>query len=128
MSSATSRTSRRRRVLLAVLLALGASAVAVVLCGRGCLARAIVRAPTGSAVMRPQEDPPADVARGFGIHRQLRVDVTGTRPASLALWVAEPEGQSVGTVVMLHGIWTDKVAMLKVLGNSVLSQGLLAVL
>jgi pimeloyl-ACP methyl ester carboxylesterase len=97
------RMRRRSYVGIAVgltLLALGAGAV------REAGAWAIVQAPNHGGIARSSE-PPLDVARA------LRVEV-GPPSAELEAWVVDPPRAPRGTVLVLHGIRSEKRGMLPV--------------
>jgi pimeloyl-ACP methyl ester carboxylesterase len=123
---------RRRwaiRIGVAVLL-LGLAVVSVVaFLGQGFIAHGIASAPNSGRTFRAADDPaPADYQR-LGIDEHLRVEVIAAcaRTVSLSVWIIEPKTPALGTVLVLHGIRSDKY-WLRGLAAQVALQGYRAVL
>jgi pimeloyl-ACP methyl ester carboxylesterase len=107
----TARRSRFRRILGALLVVMcgvvtivGALFVAF---GRTWIAHGVVDAPNAGKTFRPEDDPSPAECRKMGVSEHLRVDV-GAPPASLSIWMIEPNDRPRGTVLVLHGIRSDK--------------------
>ncbi|HEY8945964.1 MAG TPA: alpha/beta fold hydrolase [Polyangiaceae bacterium] len=101
-----------RRVLwragVAIALALLLLGVAGALWGRSWLAYAIVVSPNRHEQFDATTDPSAESYRRYGVDRQLRIEIGMPWPSSQALWILEPEAAPRGTVLLLHGIRSDK--------------------
>jgi pimeloyl-ACP methyl ester carboxylesterase len=97
----------RNLALSAVVLA-AMAAIAVALYGRSWMAHAIVVAPNAGRTFPPEDDPSPAQCREVGVDAHLRVALGEPSPVSLSVWVVEPEGRPRGTVLVLHGIRSDK--------------------
>jgi pimeloyl-ACP methyl ester carboxylesterase len=112
------------------LLLLGPTLVGV-LAARGptWMAHGIAIAPNAGRTFRVADDPPPSALHELGVDEQLRVDAVGAckRSVSLSVWVIEPKAEPLGTVLLFHGIRSDK-SWLKGLATQVARQGYRAVL
>jgi pimeloyl-ACP methyl ester carboxylesterase len=102
-------------------------AVAIAVWGKGWIATAIVVAPNQGRSFRSENDPPAADARKAGVDEQLRVEIGSPDPVSLSVWVVEPKGPPLATVLILHGIRSDKSWFVG-LGQRAAAQGFRAVI
>jgi pimeloyl-ACP methyl ester carboxylesterase len=96
------------RLLAAAIVAfavLGAGAFAIT--GKDWIANAIVVAPNRGRALRVEDDPGLSQLADLGVRRQLRVGV-GPPAASLSVWILEPDARPRATVVVLHGIRSEK--------------------
>lgn len=123
--------TRKRRALRAVVvgLALLLGSAAAGLAGESWLAHGIVTAPNAGRTFTAGEDPRPEQYRPAGIDEQLRVELSdrdgfGT---SCSVWIIEPEIEPRGTVLVLHGIRSDKTALTG-LAQRVAREGFRAVL
>jgi pimeloyl-ACP methyl ester carboxylesterase len=115
-----------RAVLLAAVAFLVVGAAVFAWQGQGWVANAIVLAPNYGKILRAEEDPtPAELAK-LGVTRQLRVDV-GPPAASLSVWIVDPDSPPRATVLVLHGVRSEKVWQLG-LARSIAALGYRAVL
>src|SRR5688572_12539156 len=126
-----SRRSRLRLVLRIGISSLGAAfllgALALAIWGEGFIARAIVTAPNAGRSFRAEDDPSRDEVRKAGVDDQLRVDLGPPHAVSLSAWVIEPKAPPPATVLVLHGIRSDKFWFVG-LGQRIAAQGFRAVI
>jgi pimeloyl-ACP methyl ester carboxylesterase len=94
--------------------------------GRSWIAHAIAVAPNAGKVIRKEEDPLAAEVRRAGADAQLRVELPAPDRVSLCCWIAEPREPPKGTVLVLHGIRSDKFWMMG-LARRISEAGFLAV-
>jgi pimeloyl-ACP methyl ester carboxylesterase len=120
-----SRVLRMGASALGAVLLLGAAAGA--LWGKQWIATAIVTAPNAGRSFRAADDPPREEVRKAGVDEQIRVDLGPPHAVSLSAWVVEPEAPPRGTVLVLHGIRSDKFWFVG-LGQRIAAQGFRAVL
>ena len=83
-------------------------AVAFAICGKGWIASALVVAPNAGRSFRAEDDPPQEDVRKAGADEQLRIELGPPDAMSLCTWVVEPKGPPLATVLVLHGIRSDK--------------------
>ena len=77
----------------------------------GCarqLARRMVDAPNGGRIEAVEAG--KDQLRLLGVDRQIIVPV-GPPGAKISAWILEPKGTARGTVLVLHGVFTDRTFM-----------------
>lgn len=116
------------RLGLALVAVAVALAVAVAFVGRDWIAYGVAQAPNAGRTFRREDDPKPEEYRKLGIDDQLRIEVDGAgRAVSLSVWIIEPKARPIGTVLVLHGIRSDKF-WLKGLAKRVALEGYRAVL
>ena len=86
-----------------------AVAIAFAVWGKGWIAGALVVAPNAGKSFRAEDDPRPEEVRKAGVDQQLRVQLGPPDAVSLSAWVVEPKGPPLATVLVLHGIRSDKV-------------------
>ncbi len=92
-------------------LLLVAAPVVFVIFGRSFIAGAMISAPNARKVLDVAGDSDARRLAELGVYAQLRVEVADP-PASLSVWLLEPPSPPRGTVLVLHGIRSEKYWML----------------
>lgn len=102
------RRSRAVRAVTVLVLVGVALVVAFAALGRGAIAHAIVDAPNRNRRLGSEDEAsPAELA-GWGADRSIRVAIDETRGLALSAWIAEPRSAPLGTVLVLHGIRSDR--------------------
>jgi pimeloyl-ACP methyl ester carboxylesterase len=86
-----------------------------------------VVAPNAGRSFRAEDDPPADEVRKAGVNEQLRVELGPPDAVSLSMWVIESTGPPLATVLVLHGIRSDKSALVA-FAQRIAAQGFRAVI
>lgn len=104
-----------------------AAAVAFAIWGQSWIANALVLAPNAGKSFRAADDPPLEIVRKAGADEQLRVEVGHPNTVSLSVWLIEPKRPPLGTVLVLHGIRSEKVWFVG-LAQRIAAQGFRAVL
>lgn len=109
-ASRRARSRSPRRVAVSVLgVACLLAAIACWIWGKDWLATAVVRAPNAGRSFRAEDDPPPEALRRAGVDEQLRIELGPPHAVSLSAWVVEPKTPPRATVLVLHGIYDDKV-------------------
>ena len=128
------KVSRRPRLTLALRIVVSALGAAFLLCavvftiwGKGWIATAIVKAPNAGRSFHAEDDPSRDEVRKAGVDEQLRIDLGPPHAVSLSAWVVEPDAPPLATVLVLHGIRSDKVWFVG-LAKRIAAQGFRAVI
>jgi|SoiMethySBSTD1v2_1073268.scaffolds.fasta_scaffold03667_12 uncharacterized protein len=103
------------------------AAIAFTLRGKGWIAHALVVAPNAGRSFRAADDPPPEEVRKAGADEQLRVQLGPPDAVSLSVWIVEPKGPPRGTVLVLHGIRSDKFWFVG-LARKIAAQGFRAVI
>jgi pimeloyl-ACP methyl ester carboxylesterase len=83
-------------------------AIAFAIWGKGWNANALVVAPNAGRSFRVEDDPLPGAVRNAGADEQLRVQLGPPDSVSLSVWLVEPKGPPLATVLVLHGIRSDK--------------------
>ena len=121
------RRAIRLGLLACVVLLLGPIAVAS-LFGRSWIAHGIAVAPNAGLTFRADDDVLSEHDRGLGIDEQLRVDVASLGvTSSMSVWIVEPRAPARGTVLVLHGIRSDKTGVVG-LAKQIAEEGYVSVL
>jgi pimeloyl-ACP methyl ester carboxylesterase len=120
-------TAIKRRLALAVggvaLLAVGLPALA-----RSWIAHAIVDAPNARIEVVATADAAPRVYEALGVSQQVRIEVrSGASPISMSVWIFRPESAARGTVLLLHGIRSERIQLVD-LARQVAAHGYCAVL
>jgi pimeloyl-ACP methyl ester carboxylesterase len=120
---------RPLRVGLLVFAVLWLAVVAMVsVGGRSWIAHGIVVAPNAGVTFRAEGDVLSERDRRLGIDEHLRVNVTSLGVASsMSIWLVEPGVPARGTVLVLHGIRSDKTWVAG-LAKQIAEEGYLSVL
>ncbi len=84
-------------------------------------------APNAGRSFRAEDDPPLEAVRKAGADEQLRLQLGPPDAVSLSVWIVEPKGPPRGTVLVLHGIRSDKFWFLG-LARKIAARGFRAVL
>lgn len=80
--------------------------------GKSLIAHGIVVAPNAGVTFRAEGDALSEQYHRLGIDEQLRVNVASLGVAcSMAVWIVEPRVPPRGTVLVLHGIRSDKTSV-----------------
>lgn len=130
--SATAAAVWNRRGVRAGLLALSVLLLApmamVSVFGKSWIAHAIAVAPNAGVTFRAEDDVLSEQQRRLGIDAHLRVRVAARGlTTSLSVWIVEPRVPPRGTVVVLHGIRSDKTSVAG-LGKQIADEGYISVL
>jgi pimeloyl-ACP methyl ester carboxylesterase len=102
-------------------------AIAFSIWGKGWIASALVVAPNAGRSFRAEDDPPPQAVRKAGADEQLRIQLGPPDPVSLSVWLVEPKGPPLATVLVLHGIRSDKYWFVG-LARKIAAQGFRAVI
>lgn len=114
--------------LLACLVLTVTVLAAVSLAGKSWIAHGIVDAPNAGKTFRAADDVLPEDLRRLGIGEQLRVNVASLGVASsMSVWLIAPQAHPRGTVLVLHGIRSDKTSVVG-LAKQIADEGYLAVL
>jgi pimeloyl-ACP methyl ester carboxylesterase len=112
----------RAGVLAACVLLLAPMGVAFVF-GKSWIAHAIAVAPNAGVTFPAEGDVLSEQQRRLGIDAHLRVNVASRGvTTSMSVWIVEPRAAPRGTVVILHGIRSDKTAV-ATLGKQIADEG-----
>lgn len=121
--------ARRRNVLrvgaVLVIVLLGGLAV-FGLVGRSWIAHGIVDAPSAGKTFSAVDDARAHLPPGAA-HLRIELAPSAAAPISMSMWLVEPAAPARGTVLVLHGVRSDK-AWLAGLGRQIASEGYRAIL
>ncbi|MEJ7729239.1 MAG: alpha/beta fold hydrolase [Polyangiaceae bacterium] len=100
-----------RNLALAAFVVIASAALIVAIHGRNWMARAIATAPNAGKAFAPApgDDPSSSQCHDIGVDAHLRVNLGDPDPVSLSLYLVEPKGPPRGTVLVLHGIRSDKL-------------------
>lgn len=123
-----SRTRRRNLVRVGaglVIVLLGGLGL-LGLVGRSWIAHGIVDAPSAGKNFRSGDDAHADLPAGAE-HLRIELAPAEIAPMSMSMWLVEPAAPARGTVLVLHGVRSDKT-WLSGLGLQIASHGYRAVL
>ena len=92
------------------------------------VAHAIVAAPNARIEIVAAADAAPQVYQALGVSQQVRMEVgSGTSRISMSIWIFRPELAARGTVLLLHGIRSDRTQLVD-LAKQVAARGYCAVL